>query len=1200
MEKENVISKSSSLESEETTSSETKYIKEKHNSNILTSASNIIPLCIFGSGGFGDVILVKLAGIPFPYCMLKIMRNIRDERVLQNCRTEFNYQQKLFMNPKCFNRIPRPLYILDLLDENFCGIYGFLMEYCQGGSVKDFSRSWCMRETDEEDSETTDSEDSKFEELSRHPDPLDLNPVRVSSLCIGMIECLDDVFTAKPRLIHRDIKPDNFLVRFNPDSRSEKCSIILGDLGLAEIRSSISSSFLGGSSAGSSSSSKPHDETKITARKKSIIGTLVYNSYEALEGRQSQKSDAYSLGMSIQALFEGINPLFNMPCLQFLEPCEYVKGLKEVISNGTAPKLSGSCLFQSLKTIDGGKYKAVYSCLNEVFEGLTKLKIDDRMSVHDARMKVQSVKSLLPRIGQGWKCPRIEDIISSKLKENPSLPSELKAEVSLIPDLKLDHKWDEGLSQISSTISCSNEKNGVCEGKNESEEGKIYKSEGKDKEEEEEEEECKKEISLDDVNRAIQKCDYLWAYICACRNEEEKSKLYYQNRDAIETIFVAFLSPRWEGKLKTEVIQCCKCLSYFLEYTHEKTPVFLSITDINDLFDTFFDHILQIEEMLGNDVFQEFCEICSGYTFQIHDKLDSFFPKITPAFQRIFDWGSKEELSGDVAFSMVMTLRNISFHCSSSTGQSLLTLIKPCFSQWFKSYSTISWWKGTWMTILVNITWLFDENIPIKEICSDAWALYEPVLDVTREEFVGGRIIEEKNENVMFFFSNLCSDSSHIIEIHRGIGDLLDGWFRAIKKEHHHRGSIFWAQLLSNFSTIPSLVPKLSPKYDNNMEWCMNYGGYLYSCSRYFSHTHPDLKKWDNIIETIRQSANEESKSKIYRKYYDSINAVFVSIPFQTKKQIKQNRKEIILCCFCLEMFVLHNYANNEISLPIPDLNHLIETFFEHLSNLIKLEDDIHSIFIRICVNYTHLVADKRYVIFPKLASSLQHFLDMGKRGKLVGELPNMVSILLFNISHCPLLPTMTTLLSLIKPYLKRWLKSFPHYKISGRWMVILKNITWSYEDNAPNSITCEEAFSLFPCVFEFVTHQEDDFIAENDNEYFLLFMANLCCVSSNAQKIFLKIDSFLEGWFDKLKHQKQKLGIPMWGKLVSMLSTIPELVSSLSPRFDGQMEWCQAHSDLTSVSLEGERLKYLLKTPDEGKGSIFDEDYARYLKNCK
>ncbi|GKT27899.1 hypothetical protein ADUPG1_000267, partial [Aduncisulcus paluster] len=114
----------------------------KHDSLTLTSASTLTSQCIIGSGGFGEVLLVLIDGIPFP-CVLKKMLRIADKTVVKGCRKEFKVQLKLFNNPKCFNRIPRPLYILDLLDCEMKGVYGFLMEFCVGGSVSAFAKRWC-------------------------------------------------------------------------------------------------------------------------------------------------------------------------------------------------------------------------------------------------------------------------------------------------------------------------------------------------------------------------------------------------------------------------------------------------------------------------------------------------------------------------------------------------------------------------------------------------------------------------------------------------------------------------------------------------------------------------------------------------------------------------------------------------------------------------------------------------------------------------------------------------------------------------------------------------------------------------------------------------------------------------------------------------------------------------------------------------
>ncbi|GKT36578.1 hypothetical protein ADUPG1_009518 [Aduncisulcus paluster] len=362
---------------------------------IITSSSAITRKCPLGITGFFETQLVKCDEIS-PLCVYKkVLGGLTRPKVIQS-KKDFKMMKRLnLLFSKVSQRIPRYFYIVDLLDEEFKGEYGFLIEYCSGGNIIDFAKSWCAdgKYEEEEESSICDS-DSDLSSDSDGPlfyNPQTLNPAKLSSVCVEMIECLDDVYsidTAKKRVIHRNIKPENFLVRVDD---SQDCELVLSD---------------------------------ITTQGSSPI----YSPFETLSnGIITQDTTAYSLGMTLVTLFNGQNPSLIHPELRgIIDPLKLVKKLCAILKEGDLPefmKLTSSRVFQSLKTIDGGKYKPVFECLNEVFEGLTKFDIDDRMSVHEARENVQSIKHLLPRFGEGWEAPRIEDVIDEKCRNSLSAPT---------------------------------------------------------------------------------------------------------------------------------------------------------------------------------------------------------------------------------------------------------------------------------------------------------------------------------------------------------------------------------------------------------------------------------------------------------------------------------------------------------------------------------------------------------------------------------------------------------------------------------------------------------------------------------------------------------------------------------------------------------------------------------------------------------
>ncbi|GKT23316.1 hypothetical protein ADUPG1_012392, partial [Aduncisulcus paluster] len=683
---------------------------------------------------------------------------------------------------------------------------------------------------------------------------------------------------------------------------------------------------------------------------------------------------------------------------------------------------------------------------------------------------------------------------------------------------------------------------------------------------------------IGNCNPSLKKWHVLIDRIKSLPNRESTSKLYYEHVPQIYSLFHAYQSTDEIKEHRYEIILCIQCLRWFVRHDISENIVFLPIPDLNDLIDTFIDHLSRCEEVLEGDVDEEYCWICTNYTSLVKDKRDSFLPKFFPTFKHIMERESKEKLGGRVAHYLLIILMNISNFPSSSTRSSILALIKPYIRDWLRIYNDNKYY-GYWMLILSTITLSINGSTPNKSICSDVWPLFHPVLDVVKREFVGDKIVMDNCERVLRFFSNLCCDPSHAVEVYNNVKDLLDGWFEVIKRKEHKRGIKLWSHFISMFSTVPSLVPYISPKYDTNMEWCNNNGGWDDDYSIYLGNSYPSLKKWSELVVTINKCPDSESTSKLYHEHRDEILSVFLKI--QSNSEIKEHKREIVLGVQCLRWFVGHFISENDIYLPIPDLNDLIDTFIGHLSRCEEvLEGDVDEEYCMICINYSGLFQDKLDSFLPKISPTFQRILERGSKEKLGGDVAQCLLMTLRNISNSPSSSTRSFILTLIKPYIRDWLRIYKDdSKCYGHWMVILSHITLSSDDD--KSIF-SEAWPLFHPVLDIVKREfVGDKIVGDDHEYVLLFFSNLCCDASHALEIYNNVKDLLDEWFTVIRKEEHIInkkhhgsGIKLWSHFISMFSSVPSLVPHISPKYDTNMEWCK----------------------DNGGWS---GDYSRYRINC-
>ncbi|GKT33256.1 hypothetical protein ADUPG1_007226 [Aduncisulcus paluster] len=186
-----------------------------------------------------------------------------------------------------------------------------------------------------------------------------------------------------------------------------------------------------------------------------------------------------------------------------------------------------------------------------------------------------------------------------------------------------------------------------------------------------------------------------------------------------------------------------------------------------------------------------------------------------------------------------------------------------------------------WMNILKNITNDKDNIGSAKDRSSQLWFVFHPVLDIIKDTASKGIAFDDECViSCLCFFCNLSCIPSQAIEVHDCIKDgLLDSWFEIVKKKSEGEdtdiwGVKYWSKLISMLSTVPSLVPQLSAKYDAKMDCCYENRGLTDDYARYLDNCHPSLKKWYELVEAIKKCPDSKS---LYQTHREDILSVFLA-----------------------------------------------------------------------------------------------------------------------------------------------------------------------------------------------------------------------------------------------------------------------------------------------------------------------------------
>ncbi|GKT24132.1 hypothetical protein ADUPG1_012638, partial [Aduncisulcus paluster] len=336
-----------------------------------------------------------------------------------------------------------------------------------------------------------------------------------------------------------------------------------------------------------------------------------------------------------------------------------------------------------------------------------------------------------------------------------------------------------------------------------------------------------------------------------------------------------------------------------------------------------------------------------------------------------------------------------------------LDSLLPYVIPWMEKYQSQRL-CGDWITIVKGFVCNSEYiNVERMEKC---WHLFPKLVEVIKKEISPEiPIINVKDDHksirsefdfqdyfvnfldISFYFCS-CSHTAEVFDI---LKDSLDDIIKFVVTHRVDGHMASFLQLMSSFSAIPSIVPHILPKYDEDVLYChrnSNINSVVKVCPAYLKyllncHSSTYIQKLGGLIDLIRQCEGDEAFQELFLKHQDILLEIFSSY-CSSDQSIWDHRFELIFCVGCLVLFS----SNEEFF--FDDMVRLIfNNFYENLSRIVQvLEGEIDHEFCFLCGKIFHPVNSVTSLTFIKIIEpGFRYLFKQGSMNKLCADIPTFV-----------------------------------------------------------------------------------------------------------------------------------------------------------------------------------------------------------------